>query len=131
MTTYLTPHFTVEELECKCGCGFGRQPGDVSPRLLALLEGIRVEVGVPVVINSGCRCDQHNADEGGVPGSVHTLGEAADIKTIGGEKKYWIEKAAFKHGAMGVGIGKTFVHVDVHQGDVKYRPTAWGYGDAD
>lgn len=125
--TMLSPHFSTEEFACKCGCGFGTNPGDVSQGLLDLLEGIRSEVGGPVRLNSGCRCEQHNQAVGGVQHSAHTQGEAADIQVEGGRYRYIIQHAAHKYGAEGVGTAKTFVHVDVHTGGVLPRPSAWSY----
>jgi uncharacterized protein YcbK (DUF882 family) len=120
-------NFYVHEAACGCGCGFGRHEGDVSPALIVLLEAVREEVGHPLFVNSWCRCHAHNRAEGGVDGSVHCLGEAADLKAIGGERKHGIEKAGYAHGATGVGTGENFIHLDVHDGRVKYRPSSWGY----
>lgn len=43
---------------------------------LAAIEGL---LGAPVEISSGFRCDALNAAVGGVPGSQHTQGQAADF----------------------------------------------------
>ena len=118
-------HFYVHEVACRCGCGFGRHPGDVNPHLVELLEAIRRETGHPLIPNSVCRCPMHNRAVGGVENSVHTLGEAADLRAIGGERKYGVVRAAFAHGARGVGVYDNFTHVDVHDGSVKFRPSTW------
>lgn len=123
----LSEHFSKSEFACKCGCGFGLNGGDVSPALVFLLEAIREDVGGPVRLNSGCRCEKHNKDEGGVEHSVHTLGEAADIQVEGGRHRFMVLRAASDHGAEGIGVAKTFIHVDVHKGEVKPRPSAWSY----
>jgi uncharacterized protein YcbK (DUF882 family) len=120
-------HFYVYEAACGDGCGYGRHPGDVSTDLIDLLEAVRTDTGRPLVVNSMCRCKAHNKAEGGVEDSVHTLGEGADIKAFGGERKHGIEKAGYKHGATGVGTGGNFIHLDVHDGSVKHRPSSWGY----
>ena len=121
-------HFYVHEAACPCGCGFGRHAEDINADLVALLEAVREEVGHPLFVNSWCRCPTHNTAVRGVDGSVHTLGQAADLRAIGGARKHGIQKAGFAHGAMGVGIGENYVHLDVHDGSVKYRPSSWGYG---
>jgi len=123
----LSPHFSRSEFACKCVCVFGMNDGDISPGLVILLESIRLDVGGPVRLNSGCRCETHNSAVGGVPQSTHTLGEAADIQVEGGRHRYIVQHSAHKHGAEGVGTAKTFIHVDVHAGSVKPRPSAWGY----
>lgn len=123
-------HFYVYEVVCKCNypeCNFGREDGDVSPALIFLLESIREDVGGPVRLTSVCRCEQHNEDEGGVDDSVHCICEAADIQVEGGRHRHMVQKAAHDHGAEGVGTANGFIHVDVHKGSVKPRPSAWKY----
>jgi uncharacterized protein YcbK (DUF882 family) len=123
----LSENFSKSEFACKCGCGYGLQDGDVSPALVFLLEAIREDVGGPVRLTSGCRCPDHNQAVGGVPDSVHTLGEAADIQVEGGRHRFMVQRAAHDHGAEGIGTAKGFIHVDTHKGDVKARPSAWSY----
>lgn len=120
-------HFYVYEMACPCGCGLGRHEGDVNPKLIELLEAIRAETGRPLFVNSACRCPAHNRAVGGVDGSVHELGDASDLRAFGGERKFRICRAAYHHGARGVGTGENYIHVDVHDGSQKFRPTAWGY----
>lgn len=70
------PHFKKEEMTCKCGCG----QNNTDLRLMQILEQIRSHFGDrPVIITSGCRCSKHNAEVGGVQGSRHVLGKAADF----------------------------------------------------
>jgi uncharacterized protein YcbK (DUF882 family) len=123
----LSQHFSRSEFACGCGCGFGLQPGDVDPVLVGLLEDIRATVGGPLRLTSGCRCEAHNAAVGGVPGSVHTLGQAADIQVEGGRHRRQVLDAAIRHQAGGVGVARSFIHVDVHHGSIKPRPSAWSY----
>lgn len=70
-----TQHFRVSEFTCKCGCGLNL----TDQRLIDLCEKIRSELGVPVRVSSGTRCERHNARVGGVKGSYHTQGLAADL----------------------------------------------------
>lgn len=44
-----------------------------------VLDPLRLAWGKPLHVNSGYRCPQLNTLVGGVPGSQHTLGQAADI----------------------------------------------------
>jgi zinc D-Ala-D-Ala carboxypeptidase len=48
-----------------------------------ILEPIRERFACPVVISSGFRCPALNAAVGGVPGSQHVIGQAADILVPG------------------------------------------------
>ena len=56
---------------------------------LDMCQKIRDELGVPVRVNSGCRCRSHNAKVGGVPNSQHIQGYAADLScSLGASKMY-------------------------------------------
>ena len=112
----LSANFMASEFACKCGCGFGMKPGDVDPRLIIGLQTIRRWLGVPLHINSGCRCAKHNASiEGSSSKSQHMLGKAADVS---GAPIREIEKCAeqipvFIQGGIGLYPSKKFVHLDV------------------
>ena len=72
--------FSMNEFECHCGC---RMPDSARANIVALVEHVldpaREQYGKPVCVNSGYRCARHNAAVGGVAGSQHMRGEAADI----------------------------------------------------
>ena len=72
--------FSMNEFECHCGC---RMPDSAKANIEALVEQVldpaRERYGKPVCVNSGYRCARHNAAVGGVAGSQHMRGEAADI----------------------------------------------------
>ena len=70
-----TKDFKVSEFACKCGCGFN----NIDQRVLTMAQTIRDALGVPVRVNSGCRCEKHNARVGGIKGSKHVKGLAADL----------------------------------------------------
>ena len=76
-------HFSEAELECHCGCG---QNG-CQQALIDGLEGFRMLVGGPVIVDDAYRCPTHNAAVGGVPKSQHELGLAADVRVEG----KWLE----------------------------------------
>ena len=80
-----TEHFKVSEFACKCGCG----KKDIDQRVIDMAETIRLALGVPVRVNSGCRCKEHNARSKGVPNSKHTKGLAADLSCELGAKKMY------------------------------------------
>lgn len=78
-------NFDMSEFACRC-CG--RLPPSARKNIEALvtevLEPVRQELGRAVSVNSGYRCPGHNAAVGGVPGSLHLSGEAADLQAGGG-----------------------------------------------
>ena len=71
----LTKNFSRREFACHCGCGFD----DIDLRLVDILQTLRDYAGVPLHVNSGCRCTEYNKKVGGVDKSWHTKGKAADI----------------------------------------------------
>ncbi len=47
-----------------------------------ILDPLREAWGAPIIVTSGYRCVRLNAAVGGVKASQHTLGQAADIRTV-------------------------------------------------
>ena len=77
-TWYEPKYFSISEFVCKCGCGLGND--DALPAVLVIaLDVIRGVIKMPLVVNSGWRCPEHNARSGGVKTSKHLNGCAADI----------------------------------------------------
>src|SRR5690554_4446602 len=106
----LTLHFTLAEMECP-HCR--RLPeGGISQELLERLEALRARIGMPIQVNSGYRCPEHNRAVGGAPKSQHMLGTAADI-AVAGMDPPGLYVAAHGAGFRGLFLYNTFVHVDV------------------
>jgi uncharacterized protein YcbK (DUF882 family) len=111
----LTRDFSRSKFACRCGCGFD----SISEILVAKLQLLRNALGVPIIINSGCRCQKHNEAIGGAKLSYHTLGLAADIAipktpiTAGINLKTFFFEAE-KIGFYGLGYypEQNFLHVD-------------------
>lgn len=106
----LSEIFDESEFSCRCGCGFNI----VSPELIAVLERLRNHFNSPVIINSGCRCQEYNRKIGGARESQHVQGTAADIvvmfKTPALVADYLEYQYPDKHG---VGRYNRFTHIDV------------------
>ena len=68
-------HFKRTEFLCPC-CG----QGEVARVLVLWLDLLRRAWGAPVLVNSGWRCEEHNAQVGGSKSSRHKIGCAADIR---------------------------------------------------
>lgn len=116
--TKLSANFKAGEFMCPC-C----KELVIDERLIAALEAIRSKLGRPLKINSGYRCEAHNAAVGGERSSKHTLGLAADF-TVKGISLQAMSDACMSVPALelgGIGLyppdainGKVpFVHVDV------------------
>ena len=116
----LSPHFRVREFHSK------HDPSDivkVDVRLLSLLENIRNYVGKPVHINSGYRSPEYNATlKNASPNSQHCNGKAADIWVEGVTPKQIADIAECYLGSSGgIGIYKTFTHVDVRTSCARWK----------
>lgn len=84
----LTEHFSLAELvasQVATRKGIDNKPGPAIvanlTRLAALLEQVRVLVGLPITVSSGYRSPALNKAVGGAASSAHVLGLAADIST--------------------------------------------------
>ena len=105
----MAKYFQPSEFDCKCGCG----KNNIDPGLVAMLDEARGIAGFPFVINSGCRCDAHNAAVGGSVTSSHLVGLAVDIKCLNSHTRYKLIAALETAGFTRFGIAKTFIHTDI------------------
>ena len=104
-----------------------------------VLDPIREKVGLPIHVSSGFRGSGHNATVGGVKGSQHMLGKAADIYCDGvrGVDLFFttVNIAACNPRIGGIGLyyneeySAKFIHVDIRP-RVNGRVTLW-YCNAD
>lgn len=79
-----------------------------------LLDELRDRVGFPLVLTSAYRSPAHNASlEHSVDGSAHTLGLAVDIAARSSSERFIIVRNALELGVRRIGIGRTFIHLDV------------------
>lgn len=120
----LSPHFSRSEFRCK-GCTNVNPcpfyPVDtVDAALITVLEEVRGHFGKPVRITSGSRCLPHNTSIGGSRRSQHLLHKAADIVVAGVEPQAVYDFLDPSHGG-GLGLYKSFVHVDVRDGKARWQ----------
>ena len=110
-------NFKRSEFACKDGCGFDT----VDAELLKVLEEVRAFFGVPILINSGCRCAKHNEKEGGSPKSQHLFGKAADIvvKDVMPVKVYTYLDNKYPN-TYGIGLYVNRVHIDVREAKARW-----------
>jgi len=73
---YFKPYFTPSEFDSPDLPGSGIR---MNAMFISMLNKARSIAGIPFYINSGYRTPAHNKKVGGVPGSAHTKGLAADI----------------------------------------------------
>lgn len=108
----LSKNFTVKEF----ACSDGTDTVFISLALVNLLQKIRDHFGKAVIINSAYRTEDHNKSIGGATYSQHKYGLAVDIHINGVTPK---EIAAYVETLIpssgGIGIYKSFTHVDVRR----------------
>lgn len=114
------PHFTAGELACKCKMYNGPYcdgfPHKIQPLLVEILERCREHFGTPIVIVSGLRCKQHNADSGGVSNSQHMFGEACDVYVSGADPENvlkWFQSQSDVRYAYRISDSDN-IHFDIH-----------------
>lgn len=123
-------YFRFEEFACRC-CG--RIPPGVRGNIEALVDNVldpaRRVFGGPVSVNSGYRCPKHNAEVGGVSGSQHLKGEAADICCSDNERLAGIIERNGRYDQLirylGAGGRIRFLHVSWKRDGVNRRMKLW------
>ena len=98
-------YFTKRELACKCGiCD---SECDTDKHFLQRLLVFRVLLDMPVLVNSGFRCNKH-----ALQSANHGSGKAVDIECDNSRYRFKVIKAAITAGFRRIGIGETFIHLD-------------------
>ena len=113
-------YFTREEFKCKCGGKYcNGYPAEPDERMVRISDKLRKNLGVPITIVSGLRCNTWNAIQGGVSNSQHMYGEAADIYAKGVSQSR-VEAELDKIGGVRYHYpikGSSNVHFDVPKGN--------------
>ena len=111
-------NFTLSEFNSKDGAAMPFEVAQNITELMNNLQVLRDFYRKPIIINSGYRSPEHNRKIGGVKGSRHVLGLAADIVVKGVDPtdvartiEMLIRQGKMKQG--GVGRYKNFTHYDI------------------
>ncbi len=108
-------YFGRAEFRCNCGGKYcGGFPAEPDPVLVKVADRVREHFGAAAIISSGVRCQTHNANVGGVPGSRHLYGKAMDFR-ISGKKAAEVLEYVLKQPEISYAydIDGTYVHMDV------------------
>ena len=126
----LSNNLTRKEVACKCGCGFDI----VDPKLVDTFQTLRDYINKPINITSGCRCPEHNKNQGGVANSAHMEGQALDMTVDGLSNRQFgeIVKKCYREGKLPhlrycyliAGKTNTAIHIGT---DEKARKGLWGW----
>ena len=118
MSKYFSPS---EFKRCNPACTIDQ----MDPAFLTLLDMVREEAGIPLVLNCAFRSVAHEKKMGRSGNSAHTRGKAVDIRCNASGTRYKIVAAALACGIRRIGIGKTFVHID--NDDTLPQGVIWDY----
>lgn len=126
MDERLTKNFTRSEFECRCGC----KTYNLDHLLLITLQEFRDRLQRPIVVSSGCRCQQHNKAVGGAEHSFHiataqTVCHAVDIHVVGlsavelmAAVETWDKCLRFRGLGLYPDSGVNFIHIDTRRNSV-------------
>lgn len=102
------PYFKEKEFSCKCGCNFN----NIDSNLLTMLTNAREDAKTSFIINSACRCENHNESVGGSDTSSHIKGFAVDIRVYNSVHRFKILQSLVLVGFKRIGVYKNFIHCD-------------------
>ena len=104
-------HFALDDFKCS---ETGKNAMDLY--FLDALDELREQSGFPFKVNSGYRSPTHSIEAAKDKPGVHSKGIAADIAVNGGNQRHVLVSNAVRLGFTGIGIAKTFIHVDTRPG---------------
>jgi len=111
-------NFSADELKCSC-CG----DHGVQQFALDKLQEVRESVGRPLTVTSSYRCSNHPVESKKSKPGTHNQGIAFDIAVSNGVERLEVISKGLSSGATGIGVAKTFVHLDWRDGP----SVAWVY----
>lgn len=111
-------YFDISEFDCQ-----ETGENEMLPEFIHSLDELREKCGFPFTITSGYRSERHSIEAAKQAPGTHAQGIAADIAIFTGSQRRAIVKHALELGFGGIGIAKTFVHVDIRT----QEPVIWAY----
>lgn len=99
--------------------------GNMRASTLVKCDQLRELYGKPLIVASGYRTPERNAQVGGVKNSSHLLGYAVDWKNITDDEMIAFLDAAWEAGFRRFGIMATSIHTD--DDPTKAAPAMWDY----
>lgn len=111
-------YFKIEEFDCQ-----ETGNNEISAELVNKLDELREACGFSFTITSGYRDPSHSIEAKKSKPGTHAQGIAADIKVADGAQRMAVVANAVKLGFTGIGVAKSFVHVDIRE----TTPVLWCY----
>jgi len=111
-------YFKLDEFDCQ-------ETGDneILEDFVHELDKLREACGFSFRITSGYRSKEHSIEKRKTSPGTHAQGIAADIAVSGGAQRMLLVQKALELGFTGVGVAKTFIHVDIRE----TTPVLWCY----
>lgn len=120
----MSKYFKASEFKaCVPSCSIGQ----MDAAFLGLLDKVREKAGIPLVLNCAYRSVEWDKSKGRSGNSAHTRGLAVDIRCHSYRNRIKIVKAALSCGICRIGIGKTFIHLDIDKS--LSQDVMWDYYD--
>lgn len=114
----LSTNFRVKEFACTDGS----DPIFIDTELVNVLQKIRTHFNKSVTITSAYRTASHNKAVGGATYSQHLYAKAADIKVNGVAPKKVAQYAeTLLKNKGGIGVYKTFTHIDIRSSKSRWN----------
>lgn len=111
-------YFRIEEFNCQ-----ETGENEMKEEFIHKLDELRKACGFPFRITSGYRSPNHSIEKRKSKAGTHAQGIACDIAVSGGAQRYKIVSEAMRLGFTGIGVAKTFIHVDIRE----TTPVVWEY----
>lgn len=111
-------YFKLEDFDCQ---ETGENEMDLE--FVRKVDELRSALGRPLIVTSGYRSPTHSLEAKKEKPGTHAQGIACDLKVSNGAERRELVKQAFYLGFTGIGVAKTFVHVDTRT----TTPVLWVY----
>jgi uncharacterized protein YcbK (DUF882 family) len=119
MTEKTLKYFKLSDFDCQ---QTGENEMDIG--FLCKLDSLREACGFPFIVTSGYRSPDHSLERYKPNGGgTHTKGIASDIRALNGSQRYEIQRHAYALGFSGIGVHRSFVHLDIRD----TTPVSWCY----
>ena len=111
-------YFSIDEFNCQ-----ETDENAMSENFIHKLDDLREVCAFPFKITSGYRSFDHSIEKRKAKPGTHSQGIAADIAVSGGGQRMVLVQKALLLGFTGIGVAKTFIHVDTRD----TTPVLWCY----
>tara|TARA_A200000159_G_scaffold30394_1_gene27008 strand:- start:107 stop:451 length:345 start_codon:yes stop_codon:yes gene_type:complete len=111
-------YFKRDEFDCQVTGN-----NEMKDEFIHKLDELRSACGFSFHITSGYRDPSHPIEARKEKAGTHAQGIAADIMALNGADRYVIVREAMRLGFTGIGVAKTFIHVDIRE----TTPVVWEY----